>query len=87
MLNITTVQRDTTSLMSAWAKYGSNSWVSFDDEMTLRLKMCYVRSRKMGGVMTWDSEMDDNQYLIGKIRQQYDSPGCSDFAPPACANV
>ncbi len=86
-LKNTTIERDTTNLMSAWGKYGSNSWVSFDDETTLRFKMCYARSRKLGGVMVWDTEMDDNQFLIGKIKNLYDSPSCSDFAPPVCPNT
>ncbi|KAK9839101.1 hypothetical protein WJX74_009550 [Apatococcus lobatus] len=80
------VQRDTTAAMAAWASYGSNNFVTFDDETTLRLKMCYARSSGFGGVFIWDGEQDDNEFLSGKIKEQYNKASCSDFAPPVCGD-
>ena len=49
-----------------------------------RLKMCYARANKLGGVFVWDTELDDQQLLIGNIKKQYDSASCDDYQPPVC---
>lgn len=41
--------------------WGSNQWVSYDDEETLKAKMDYANSLCLGGVMVWAASTDDNQ--------------------------
>jgi len=85
-----TMVEDTKELIAAYGTFTSTSTgvmhnlVTFDTALTHRLKMCWIRAKGLGGVMTWDGESDDNQYLLTKIRSQIDSPQCSDFVMPQC---
>lgn len=39
--------------------YKGNQWVSYDDVDTIRQKMKYVKSKKLGGAMIWSFDTDD----------------------------
>ena len=71
--------------LAAYARYNTSNWVGFDNEETQRRKMCYVRYRKLGGVFSWDGELDDNLKLVREARKNYDSANCNDFVVPTCA--
>ncbi|ESO85837.1 hypothetical protein LOTGIDRAFT_130303, partial [Lottia gigantea] len=36
-----------------------NQWIGFDDQDTLKEKVCYVKSNNYGGVMVWALDLDD----------------------------
>ncbi len=70
--------------MSVLQVYGNNYWVGYDDASTLSLKMCFARDQKLGGVFSWDAELDDDQKLITAMKAQYDKPDCGSYSAPAC---
>ncbi|XP_018011730.1 probable chitinase 10 isoform X2 [Hyalella azteca] len=39
--------------------YNGDQWVGFDDERSIDIKMSWVKSNKLGGVMVWSMDMDD----------------------------
>ena len=71
--------------MAAYARYNTSSWVGFDNEETQRRKMCYARYRKLGGVFSWDGELDDGLKLVREARRNYDKANCNNFTVPTCA--
>ena len=70
--------------MSAYARYNTSSWVGFDNSETHRLKMCYSRYKKLGGVFSWDGEMDDQLELTYASYSEYTNPNCDGFKAPSC---
>ncbi|KAK6171602.1 hypothetical protein SNE40_019753 [Patella caerulea] len=36
-----------------------NQWIGYDDEQSIREKVCYVKSNGYGGVMVWSLDLDD----------------------------
>jgi len=83
------IVEETSQLMAAYGTFdvkGVHNLVTFDTANTHRLKLCWIRARGLGGVMTWDGESDDQQMLLKKIRGHIDTPDCSDFIMPQCSN-
>jgi chitinase len=46
--------------------WDSNQWVSWDDTVTLGMKVSYANSHCLGGVMVWAIDLDDGT-LIGSL--------------------
>ncbi len=66
--------------MAAYAVINGD-WIGFDNQESHRLKICYGRSRSIGGLMVWDADMDDDLELVKAMR---DSMGddCDSYEPP-----
>ena len=41
--------------------YGTNNWVSYDDETTLKMKLDYANTNYLGGTMVWAASTDDSK--------------------------
>lgn len=41
--------------------YGGNNWVSYDDEVTLKMKIDYANNNCLGGTMVWAASTDDSR--------------------------
>ncbi|KAF7176523.1 hypothetical protein CNMCM7691_002841 [Aspergillus felis] len=50
-----------------WMVYGSNQWISFDDEESFTAKKKYLTSRCLKGLMVWSIDLDtqDHQAMTG----------------------
>ncbi|RHZ63588.1 uncharacterized protein CDV56_105060 [Aspergillus thermomutatus] len=50
-----------------WMVYGSNQWISFDDEQSFTAKKKYLTSRCLKGLMIWSIDLDtqDHQAMTG----------------------
>ncbi|GBF88864.1 chitinase [Raphidocelis subcapitata] len=73
--------------MAAYATWGSNNqyWVGFDTKETLRSKVCWAASLKLGGTMAWDGELDDDQELLAEVAAAHATPrSCPTFMPKDC---
>lgn len=46
--------------------YKDNQWVGYEDEQSLKVKLDYIQSKNLGGVMFWSIETDDFANLCGK---------------------
>ncbi|WP_266171979.1 glycoside hydrolase family 18 protein [Dyella subtropica] len=42
----------------------TRTFVSYDDPQSLRIKMAYVKTQGLGGVMYWEQSLDSNEQLI-----------------------
>ncbi|EDS29905.1 chitotriosidase-1 [Culex quinquefasciatus] len=42
-----------------------NQWISYDDVTSIELKIAYAKNKKLGGVMLWSLESDDDRNLCG----------------------
>lgn len=64
---------------SAWKVYRDNvqkvpyavneaqkEWVGFDDQQSIKDKLAYVKSKKLGGAMVWSIDTDDFHGSCGK---------------------
>lgn len=73
--------------LSAFAQYGDNGFVVFDDPKTLSDKVCWARSLGLGGLMVWDADQDDSFSLIMGIKNSMGadfSESCGGFSMPSC---
>lgn len=50
---------DTVSAVN-WITWDTDQWVSYDDEVTLQLKMDYANSLGLAGTMIWAVDLDDS---------------------------
>lgn len=41
--------------------YGNNSWVSYDDEVTIQAKVDFANKRGLAGLMIWAIDLDDSR--------------------------
>jgi GH18 family chitinase len=78
------VHEDVSQLLSAYASWsnpdGTRTWVGYDTVTTLKAKVCWARYLKLGGIMFWDADMDDEMEVISELRGFYDSPDCASIA-------
>lgn len=72
------------TLMSAYARFSSNQWVGYDTKETHNMKMCFARRKRLGGLMIWDAEMDDNLELVKNLKANLVSGDCDNFEIPDC---
>lgn len=73
--------------LSAFAQYGDNGFVVFDDPETILGKVCWARSLGLGGLMVWDADQDDSFSLIMGIKNSMGadfSETCGGFSMPSC---
>lgn len=62
---------DETALAAYGAYNGGASWAGFDNPESHRLKLCWARQQKLGGVMVWDTgEAEAQRRLLAQ------PPGC-----------
>ncbi|XP_008184295.1 probable chitinase 10 isoform X2 [Acyrthosiphon pisum] len=52
------VSRDKNSGFDPYA-YDGNQWVSYDDEISIKLKSEYIVNQELGGAMVWTIDLDD----------------------------
>ena len=45
--------------------FKGNQWVGYDDNQSVQIKLDYVKSNNLGGVMFWSIETDDFANLCG----------------------
>lgn len=45
--------------------FKGNQWVGYDDKQSVQIKLDYVKSNNLGGVMFWSIETDDFANLCG----------------------
>jgi chitinase len=60
--------------------YNDNSWISYDDAETFRLKIDYANSMGLGGLMVWAIDQDDSS--LTALRAITDSALASDDTAP-----
>jgi chitinase len=75
------------TLLSAYATYSTSNtlmFVGFDTPNTHRLKTCWARYKKLGGIMTWTADLDDDEFLSRNLKLQLDTRQCTDFLIPKC---
>lgn len=73
--------------LSAFAKYGENGFVVFDDPRSISDKVCWARSLGLGGLMVWDADQDDGSTLISGVKNSMGadfSESCGGFSMPSC---
>lgn len=73
--------------LSAFAQYGDNGFVVFDDPETMLGKVCWARSLGLGGLMVWDADQDDSFSLIVGVKNNMGadfSETCGGFSMPSC---
>lgn len=44
-----------------------DQWVGYEDPLTVKIKVAYVRSVKLGGVSLWSLDLDDFQVNNNKL--------------------
>ncbi|RLL93598.1 hypothetical protein CFD26_101115 [Aspergillus turcosus] len=55
-----------------WMVYGSNQWISYDDEQSFTAKKKYLTSRCLKGLMIWSLDLDtqDHQAMTGLFGEE-----------------
>lgn len=58
-------------MKTAMAPYllGEQTFISFDNPQSMRLKGAYARQRKLGGMMFWDYTQDSSGELLRAMAQ------------------
>ena len=42
-----------------------NQWIGYDDKESIKEKLAFIKSRKLGGAMVWSIETDDFNAVSG----------------------
>lgn len=55
--------------------YNGNNWVSYDDEVTLKMKVDYANNNCLGGTMVWAASTDDSKGSAAKALREASGGG------------